>query len=141
MSVFTFLLIFFWIMLGSVTILAFAYGGNCERTGMSIIVAGSAATALLGVNSNAHLKQFELWMLVSDTIVLIALLLLALRSVRYWPLWATSFHTITVMTHIAALLNPASVPRAYLMLQGFWIYPMFIAILLGIYGHRHVANN
>lgn len=136
MSIFMFLFVFFWFVLLAVSTLAFMYGGYPERAGTGIIIIGSVATAFLGLGSIIHVQQFELGVLFTDSIVLLALVLLTLRSVRYWPLWATSFHAITVMTHVAALLSPQSVPRAYLVLQGFWIYPMFIAILLGIYGHR-----
>jgi hypothetical protein len=141
MSIYLFLFIFFWAALAIVTTLAFFYGGHPERTGMGIIVIGSVITAVLGLGSIIHLHQFELWLLFSDGAVLLALAWLALTSVRYWPMWATSFHAVTVMTHVAALLIPNSVPKAYLMLQGFWVYPMFIAILLGIYGHRQALRH
>jgi hypothetical protein len=141
MSIYLFLFVFFWAALAVVTTLAFFYGGPPERTGMGIIVIGSVITAVLGLGSIIHLHQFEVWLLFSDGAVLLALVWLALTSVRYWPMWATSFHAVTVMTHVAALLIPNSVPKAYLMLQGFWVYPMFIAILLGVYGHRQALRH
>jgi hypothetical protein len=139
-SVYLLLFVFFWVALAVVTALAFKYGGHPECVGMGIIVAGSLMTAFLGLGSLVNLRRFELWMLLSDGVILLALVWLALTSRRYWPLWAASFHTITVMTHVAALLIPQSIPRAYLILQGFWIYPMFVAVILGIYGHRQAVR-
>jgi hypothetical protein len=141
MTIYLFLFIFFWVALFVITTLAFRYGGGPERTGMAIIVLGSLMTAFLGVRSALHGHEFELLMLASDGVVLLALLWLALQSVRFWPLWATCFHTITVITHIAALLIPKDIPKAYLMLQGFWVYPMFIAVILGIYGHQQALRH
>jgi hypothetical protein len=136
-----FLLIFFWVTLVGVTSAAFILGGSPERTGMKIIVVGSIVSAILAYLPGRNPYTLDLWMLFSDSLVLIALGSLALRSVRYWPMWATSFHAITVMTHVADLLAPNTVPTAYLILQGLWVYPMFIAILLGVYGHRQALRH
>ncbi len=136
MSLFQFLLILFWTTLVGVSFLTFRFGGEPEKWGMTIIILGSLASALMGSSSLRGTEGFEFYLLLADGIVLVALCRMALFSVRYWPLWATSFHMITVMTHAAALLTPTAVPKAYLMLQGFWIYPMFITILAGVYGHK-----
>jgi hypothetical protein len=108
---------------------------------MIIIVTGSVVSAVLGYLPNDNPQALDLWMLASDTIVLMALGKFALTSERYWPLWATSFHAFTVMTHVADLLAPKQVPTAYLILQGFWVYPMFIAVILGIYGHQQAMRH
>lgn len=136
-----FLLILFWVTLVAVTSAAFILGGAPERTGMKIIVVGSVVSAVLASLPGRNPYALDLWMLFSDSLVLGALGSLALRSIRYWPMWATSFHAITVMTHVADLLAPNTVPTAYLILQGFWVYPMFITILLGIYGHRQALRH
>jgi hypothetical protein len=141
MSIFIVLLIFFWVTLVGVASAAFTLGGGPERTGMIIILVGSVVSAILGYGPSQNSQALDLWMLFSDTLVLFALGSLALRSARYWPLWATSFHAITVMTHVADLIAPNKVPTAYLILQGLWIYPMFVAILLGIYGHRQALRH
>jgi hypothetical protein len=141
MSIFIFLLVFFWVTLVGVASAAFTLGGGPERAGMVIIVAGSVVSAILGLGPIQNPQALDLWMLFSDSLVLLALGSLALRSLRYWPLWATSFHAITVMTHVADLLAPDKVPTAYLILQGLWIYPIFVAILLGIYGHRQALRH
>jgi hypothetical protein len=140
MSMFIFLLLFFWISLVAVTSATLAFGGAPERTGIGIITAGSVISALLSFGPIKNLAVLELWMLLSDSLVLLALGRLALTSTRYWPMWATSFHGITVVTHVAALLIPAAVPKAYLVLQGFWVYPMFIAVSLGVYGHSQITK-
>ena len=140
-SMLLFLLILFWLTLVAVTSAAFILGGAPERTGMKIIVVGSVVSAVLASLPGRNPYALDLWMLFSDSLVLGALGRLALQSIRYWPMWATSFHAITVMTHVADLLAPNTVPTAYLILQGFWVYPMFIAILLGIYGHRQALRH
>ena len=141
MSIFIFLLVFFWVTLVGVASAAFTLVGGPERVGMVILLAGSIVSAILGLVPVKNPQTLDLWMLCSDALVLLALGSLALRSIRYWPLWATSFHAITVMTHVADLLAPDKVPTAYLILQGLWVYPMFVAILLGAYGHRQALRH
>jgi hypothetical protein len=140
MSIFIFLLVLFWATLVGVTSAAFTLGGKPERIGISIIVLGSVVSAALSAGQIRNHGALDLWMLLSDSLVLLALGRLALTSPRYWPMWATSFHSITVLTHIADVLIPKSVPTAYLILQGFWVYPMFIAVSLGVYGHSQIAK-
>jgi hypothetical protein len=135
MSFFAFVFVLFWLSLIGVTCVAFAMGGQPERYGAIIIVSGSVATAILGANHSNQSPQFEIWLLFADSIALLAIGLLALFSTRYWPLWAASFHAIAVMTHFADLMIPNIVPKAYFVFQGFWVYPMFVALLLGCFGH------
>ncbi|MBW8911111.1 MAG: hypothetical protein JF564_04320, partial [Sphingomonas sp.] len=74
--------------------------------------------------------------LLVDLAVLVALVLLMLATDKYWLLWMTAFHVIGVLTHIARLIDPMIVPRAYSIGQGFWAYPMLIALTMGVSEER-----
>jgi hypothetical protein len=105
-------------------------GGKSELIGAGIMIAGSFFTPIIGFVSfklHAHLVGAML----IDLAVLAALLTLALRSDKFWPLWTTAFQIIGVATHLAKFVDPAIVPRAYSIAQGFWAYPMLVALVIG----------
>lgn len=112
---------------------AFWNGGVTEKQGAGIMIAGSVLTALVG--TGWHGVNFGV--LLVDLTVLVALVLLTLRTDKYWLLWMTAFHVIGVLTHIAKLIDPGIVPRAYSIGQGFWAYPMLVALILGVSEERY----
>lgn len=128
--------LFFWAILVLFTYVALRYGGKPERVGWAIIFIGSIASALIVSDSTHRFRHTEYWMMFADSAILVALLLQTARSRRFWPEWVSSFQAITVMTHFANFFAPATLPTAYSIMQGFWVYPMMISIMLGAYGHQ-----
>lgn len=113
---------------------SYAYwnGGAIEKQGAGIMILGSILTAIMG--TGWHGVNFGV--LLVDLVVLAALMALMLRADKFWLLWMTAFHVIGVLTHIAKLVDPAILPRAYSIGQGFWAYPMLIALVLGVSEER-----
>lgn len=113
---------------------SYAYwnGGATEKQGSAIMVAGSVLTALMG--TGWHGVNFGV--LLVDLAVLATLVVLMLRTDKYWLLWMTAFHLIGVLTHIAKLIDPTILVRANAIGQGFWAYPMLIALALGVSKER-----
>ncbi len=136
MSFFLALRILYDVVLAGTCLFAFVSGGRTERIGAAIILIGSFLTWF------AQMPPFFDWryarggMLVIDVIVLIAFFALAQRSDRFWPIWATAFHLIAVATHLVILVQPERVLQAYAIAQGFWAYPMLLAIVIGTQGAR-----
>lgn len=60
--------------------------------------------------------------LVVDLALLVLYLWLAMRSRRYWPLLATGFHLLAVITHVARAMDPAVGGWAYLTAELIWSY-------------------
>jgi urea transporter len=110
---------------------AVVHGGESERWGAAIIFIGAIlslpAQTLFGSDWNSP----EYGLLIVDVLALIAFVALALRSNRFWPLWATSFQAIAVVTHLATMADHSILPRAYAIAQPFWGYPMLLALALG----------
>ena len=135
-----YLQLFGWLVLPAMLGCALAYGGNSERIGALLIFGGSLASFLVVASPQARFRSIESPMFVADALVLIAFVYLSLKTKRFWPIWATSFHSIVVLTHLADALAPHTLPRAYGILQGFWVYPMTVVLLLGVYGHRQAIK-
>ena len=109
----------------------FRVGGRFEVYGAAIIIVGSFMTPIVGYLVGSRWQSTEYGVLLVDIAVLAAFLMLALRSDKYWPLWTTAFQVIGVATHLARFADPAIIPRAYSMAQGFWVYPMLVALVIG----------
>ena len=113
---------------------SYAYwsGGETEKQAAVIMVAGSVLTGLMATGW----RSVDLGVLVVDLAVLVALVVLMLRTDKYWLLWITAFHVIGVLTHVARLIDPAILPQAYAIGQGFWAYPMLVTLVLGVSENR-----
>jgi len=90
----------------------------------------------LAVAANRNFKDISGWFLFVDLCVLGGFVKLLFDSRKYWPIWVGSLQLISVVIHLLDLLVPKTLPAAYAMLQGFWVYPMFFAIMMGTYGSR-----
>jgi len=62
---------------------------------------------------------------------LLALIVLALNSNRYWPIWAMGFQTVAVATHMATLWIPDFLPKSYQALLSFWAIPILWVMVMG----------
>jgi hypothetical protein len=136
MNVWQLLQFVYWISLCAVYLIVLRRGGRPEIFGMLLVTIGSILSTLLVSDLGLRFRGTESWMFAADVMMLIAFVTLALLTNRFWPMWVASFQAITVLTHLAETALPNAVPRGYSLLQGFWVYPMFVAILLGAYGHQ-----
>jgi hypothetical protein len=108
----TFLL--FVILLGSCAGYALLFGGACEAWAaglqLAAFAAGWAIKAGLSLALPSHHVATGLFAI--DLALLSALVLLAIRATRFWPLWIAGFHCASVVAHVAKLLNPGMVGYA-----------------------------
>jgi hypothetical protein len=125
--------VMYWTLAFGGTAFAFARGGKDERAGAIVLLVASIASALAvwTIPEVRRLVPIQTTIFLIDVAVLLWFLWLALRSERFWPLWAAAFSLIVVATHLAYFLTPVIEPRAYLLALGFWAYPKWIAILIG----------
>jgi hypothetical protein len=136
MDAMAFLQYFFWAVCVLCLAVALRFGERDERRGMIIITVGSIVTALVVVVANRDFEDISGWFLLVDVCVLVAFVKLLFDSRKYWPIWVGSLQLISVVIHLLDLLVPKTLPAAYIMLQGFWVYPMFFAIMMGTYGSK-----
>lgn len=110
---------------------AAALGGRDGRRVAAVYCIGLLATAgawfIQKDWSHTNLPTFAV-----DTALLVAFWWVALRSDRWFPLWVTGFHLVTVLSHVASLATPGYVFKLYFFLQGFWSVPMLLALAAGV---------
>lgn len=115
-------------------------GGAPERIAAGILVAGTIATWCVGIAargySGGQFHQQEFGILAVDTVMLLALVALALAADRYWPLWLSALQAFGVVAHVAKALAPDILAWVYLTAHAFSAYPGLILLALGTGRHR-----
>lgn len=119
---------------------AWRFGGRSERWGALILVLGTIATSIVQRFTPFDWRTHRGALIAVDVAVLAALLVLALRSRRFWPIWATAFHLIGLSSHGTSYVLPRGVMQAYVIFQGFWAYPIMVCIVVGALSHRPAAR-
>jgi hypothetical protein len=111
-------------------------GGPPERIAAVIIVGWivtDAAYHLLFGPSGFH--TVDPVHIVLDGAELVAIMWLALRANRMWPLWAAAAQLICVSGHLAALVQPHGMTMAYWAMTQLPQYIQLVALLLGAAAH------
>jgi hypothetical protein len=119
--------------------IAWKWGGLDERLAAGGFFAATIATNL--ADTNAFVRT-ESGMMVVDILLFFGLLVLALRSDRFWPMWAAAFQLVGTMFHFASMTETGDFRWAYYIALAFWTYPVFIALGLGTWlegRHRRSA--
>ena len=86
-------------------------GRRPERLGMAVVAVGWVVTPFVQRLGSWYEPQYGI--LAVDVVVLAALVALAFRYDRYWPICATAFQAVAVLTHLAFLINPRALYRAF----------------------------
>lgn len=116
--------------------LAWNRGGAPERVAAGIIVAWIASDAayhlLFGPSGFDRLDPVHL---VLDGAQLVAIVWVALRANRIWPLFAAAAQMMCVSGHLAVSLEPEGARRAYWAMTQLPQYIQLAALLAGAVAH------
>jgi hypothetical protein len=106
-------------------------GGQPERVGALILIAGSLATGVVaaGVLGSSTWDHLETGILAVDIVVLVALWCVALTSDRFWPYWVTAWQLIAVLVHLQMVFFANIVPSAYSYATMYLAFPMVLLML------------
>ncbi len=108
--------------------MAWRWGGLDEKlTALGFL----AATGASVFSNSSHYLHTETGVLMIDCILLLALLVLALRSDRFWPMWATGFQLVGTMVHVASMTEHGDFAWAYAVGLVFWSFPVIFALMAG----------
>ena len=93
---------------------------------------GNLASWAIGVVVFKIGSQHTQWsIMVTDLALLSLYLWIALRSRRFWPLFAAAFTFLMLVTHLAMTVDPDVGGWAYMTAQIFWSYLVLLAIGYG----------
>ena len=113
-------------------------GGKTEAWGVAIIAIGSLGTTFAIIILGPTWAEFNYVMFGIDLAAFVALAFVALTSDRFWPMWATAFHFLTLAVHLATYLAPTIMPWAFATGAAFWAYPMLL--MLGIGARENIRS-
>jgi len=112
-------------------------GGAPERVAAGLQVAAYAATLALNrlVDGSEYLRVAA-GTAALDLLLLVALVLLAWRSTRFWPLWIAGWQAAAIIAHSAKMADPGMLPTGYAFLEQVWAYLMLPTTATGAWRHR-----
>jgi hypothetical protein len=110
------------------TTMAWHWGGLDEKLASSGFVLAALASNLA---NKTHYSHTETGVLLIDLALLAGLIVLALRSDRFWPMWAAAFQLVGTMVHVASMTETGDFAWAYAVGLIFWSYPVMIALMVG----------
>lgn len=132
----THILVFNLVLLATCGYALFA-GGAPERWTATVFVTGALATfAVPDFYPSGPYRQVEPILLAIDAVMLCALVVVALRADRYWPLYVSALHLITLAIHGVKAVDPSLVPWMYAGASGKIAYPMLLMLAFGALRHR-----
>ena len=120
------------------TILLFAscfyacIAGGREGRWVSLLIVSAALLSIPASYLDHGWSRVQLPVLAVDLLLLVGLFSIATRSARFWPLWVTAFHLLSISTHVARFAEPDLPPLIYFALQSFWSLPGQLAMVAGI---------
>jgi hypothetical protein len=118
--------------------MAWKWGGLDEKLAAAGFVVATLASNLANQSSYSHT---ETGVLLIDVALLVGLVVLALRSDRFWPMWAAAFQLVGTMVHVASMTETGDYAWAYAVGLIFWSYPVLIALGVGTWLEgRHRRN-
>lgn len=127
-------------ILAAVSLYAFLRGRADERLAATICIVATAATHGLMLAIGETYSKVETGLLLVDVATLAAFLYIALRTDRFWPLWVAGFQLTTLFSHALKAVQLDLMPQAYAAAAKFWVYPIFLAIVIGTLRSKRYAQ-
>lgn len=130
--------IYQWISLAALLIstgVALWRGGWPERLAAGAMILAWLASGLLYKTRLWFGPQTAVFLV--DLSLLLVLLFIALRSDRWWPMWACGFHALSLILTLATLLDTRISNRAgYIAGGGVFSYLVMVALFCGALPRR-----
>ena len=109
-------------------------GGAPERiTGWLLI---GATVLSFAVGRPAHYGHLEVGVFVIDVALLIALVIVALKADRMWPIALAALHLDSTAAHILKLFDAEVIRVTYAVMIIMWAYPMQVILAIGTLRHQ-----
>lgn len=125
----------FRLLLVAVILYALLRGGRDERIVALLCLAGVIGTELLLPPPDQRFAGMELGVMAVDLVLLAGFIAVALRSIRFWPLWVAGLQLTAAMSHLLKSIDTNLLPHAYGAALTFWSYPILLILAVGTWRH------
>lgn len=115
-----------------VIVVAFAFlkGDEPERVGGGVYALGALASLLVQDETRLYGPQWSLMGL--DVILLAAYAAVAWKSRRAWPVWASAFQALVVMTHLMIVVDVRPPLVAFYAVINLAAWGILLVLALGV---------
>lgn len=125
----------FRLLLVAVILFALLRGGRDERIVALLCLAGVIGTELMLPPPDQRFAGMEIGVMAVDLVLLAGFIAVALRSVRFWPLWVAGLQLTAAMGHLLKGIDTNLLPHAYGAALTFWSYPILLVLAAGTWRH------
>lgn len=111
-------------------------GGLPERiVAIAFLLAAVASSALMFSVQQAF-RSVDGALFAMDLVLLAGLVGIAAVANRFWPIWISALHLLTIAVHGVKVYDPSLVPWMYAAAVSKIAYPMLALLLIGTERHR-----
>lgn len=126
----------FVLLLGAVALLSWSRGGAPERAVASCFVLGFIATLASYTALPVRFTSVETAVALIDAAMLAALLAIAMKADRMWPMLVAGLQLDIVMVHALKAVDAGVMRSIYAIMMTVWAYPQLILLVVGVIRHR-----
>ena len=120
----------FWIAVASALVYALTQGAREERQVAIILALAYLATSLFYKLGTPDWLKPQFGIMLSDSLAAALLLIIALRSKRFWPLPIVAFQILPVLTQLVTAFGENLVSYGLGVAQGAWSYLQLIVLVV-----------
>lgn len=106
-------------------------GRSDERIVALVCIGAVVATKFAVSPMGERYSDIEAGLMLVDLAVLTAFIFVALRSPRFWPLWAAGLQLTSSLAHVMKAVDFRLIPEAYATAAALWSYPILIILAIG----------
>lgn len=111
-------------------------GQSEERIVALVSILATIASRFALSPLSVRYRGVETGVLVVDLLVLATFVLVALRSPRFWPLWAAGLQLTSSAAHLMKAIDEHLLPIAYGTAVAMWSYPILIILAVATWRTR-----
>lgn len=106
------------------------WGGRAGRFGASFAIVATLFT-YVGLGDAEPYRHFNFLIFAGDIVLFIGFVYIAIRSNRWWPIWAAAMQLNGVSAHLVAALSSSHLSEVYYRMTSLWGIPILLIMALG----------
>lgn len=110
-------------------------GGLPERIMGGMLLAATVLT-ISASNLTATPHEGRLAVLMVDNTLFVAMVAVALKANRFWPIWVAGIHATTLPMHMLKVFNPALLTWVHAIASAVTAFPILLILVIATTRHR-----
>lgn len=115
-------------------------GRRDERIAAIVFLAATVISVAGHLSFQIRYESVDVGEVLVDSAVLISVVLIALVSDRFWPLWIAGFQLVDSMAHLMKVIDVRLPAWGYAIAERFWSYPILIVLFIGAWRQHRRAQ-